>query len=59
LNDVELDVLAFLQCFEPIPLKSGIMDEHVLSALESDEPETLPVVEPLDGTLASHTILLS
>jgi hypothetical protein len=59
LHDIEFDVLALLEGLKSIPLESRVMYKDILAALESDEPEAFPIVEPFDSALASHTILLS
>jgi len=59
LDDIEFNVFAFFQGLEPFSLERGIMDKHIFSIFKTDEPEPLPVIEPLDGTFASHALLLS
>ena len=54
LHDVELDVLDFLQRLEALPLQGRIVHEDVLAAVESDESEPFPIVEPLDRPFCLH-----
>ena len=56
-DDVEGDLLAFLQRTEAVCLDGGVMNENVLTALTADESKTLGVVEPLNNALF-HTDFL-
>src|ERR1700733_3332813 len=49
-DDLEADLLAFLQAFETRTTDGAEMHKHVRATLPADEAETLGVVEPLDGT---------
>src|SRR5712691_11599986 len=48
IDDVELDLLAFLQGAEPVLLDGAVVNEHVLATLHGDEAVALLRVEPLD-----------
>jgi len=50
LHDVKLDRVTFGQRLETFALNRGVMDEHVVAVFPRNEPETLAVVEPFDGT---------
>src|SRR6185295_5897475 len=58
LHNIEFDVFPLLQRLESLPLKGGVVDEHILPALKANEPKPLPVIEPLHRTFRSivHTI---
>src|SRR5688572_30947284 len=49
LDDLEGDLLAFLQRLKAVTHDRPEVDEHILAALGGDEAESLGVVEPLDG----------
>jgi hypothetical protein len=57
-DDIKFDVLAFLQRFEPISFKGGIMNKHVLTGFQPDKAKSLAIVEPFDSALGFHTALL-
>jgi hypothetical protein len=48
--NVELNFLTFLQGLEALALNFTVMNEHITAQLCGNEPETLLVTEPLDGT---------
>lgn len=54
LHDFELDTLPLFQGFESFSLQRRIMDENVIPALKTNEPESLAIVEPFDGTFCLH-----
>src|SRR5690606_32306344 len=60
LDDLEGNLLAFLQRLEAGALDGTEMHEQVRAALRGDEAEALGVVEPLDGTglTIRHVLLL-
>jgi hypothetical protein len=58
LDDLKLDLLAFLEAAEAVALDSGVMNENVLTALTADESKTLGVVEPLNDSLFHCLIFL-
>lgn len=51
LDDVELDLLAFLQRPEAVALNRGVVNEHVISRSAAQKAETLGVVKPLHCSL--------
>src|SRR5574341_303826 len=54
LDDIELDVLSLLECLESIALKRGVMDKHILPAIETNKSKPLSIVEPLHSTFRLH-----
>src|SRR5215469_9758296 len=54
LDDVELDVFSLLECFEPLALECGVMDKHILPAIQTNESKPLSIVEPLHSTFRLH-----
>jgi hypothetical protein len=54
LHDIEFDVFSLFQGFEPFPLKRGVMHEHILSAIQTDESKTLTIIEPLHRSFRLH-----
>jgi hypothetical protein len=46
-DNVELNLLAFLQAAESVRLDGGEVNEYVFAVLAADEPITLGVVKPL------------
>ena len=48
LNDVKLNVIAFLQAFVSIDLDRAVVDEDVGAVISSDKSISLRVVKPLD-----------
>ena len=51
LNNVELDLIAFLQAFVAFALNRGVVNEHVGSAIPAQEAVPFCVVEPFHGAL--------
>jgi hypothetical protein len=55
LNDVKLNVIAFLQAFVSIDLDRAVVDEDVGAVISSDKSISLRVVKPLHFTfMLSH-----
>jgi hypothetical protein len=55
LNDVELDVVAFLQALVSVALDGAVVDEDIRAFIATDEAISLGVVEPLDfAPVLSH-----
>src|SRR5215468_2056272 len=50
LDHVELNPITLGEAAEALRLDGGVVDEDVRTALTSDEPKTLRIVEPLHGT---------
>jgi hypothetical protein len=48
LDDVELDLVAFLQTFIAVDLNGRVVDENVWTIVSSDKSEAFGVIEPLD-----------
>jgi hypothetical protein len=60
LDDIELDLVAFLERFVPVQLNCGIVNEYIRPVFASDESVALGVVEPLNLSLVlSHRFLPS
>lgn len=56
-NDVEFDLIAFLQRLVSIHLDCRVMHKNVRSIFTADKAETFRVVEPLDcAFVLSHRI---
>src|SRR6187399_2724615 len=53
-DDLELNRLALFEGAEAVARDSGVVHEHVASALTLDEPIALGVVEPLDLACITH-----
>src|SRR5580765_2409681 len=53
-DDLELNRLALFEGAEAVARDSGVVHEHVASALTLDEPIALGVVEPLDLACNTH-----
>ena len=51
LNDVELDLISFVQTFVAIALNGAVMNEDVCSAFAPEKAVAFRVVEPLHRTL--------
>lgn len=59
-DDLELDVVTFLEALIAFAGDSGIMNEHIGAVFAADESVPLGVVKPLDLTLDSgHELFLS
>jgi hypothetical protein len=59
LNDVELDLVAFLERFVSIQLDCRVVDEYIWPVFASDESVALGVVKPLDlPFVLSHSFFL-
>jgi hypothetical protein len=56
LHHIEADAVALAQGLEPLRDDEGLADEDVRAALPHDEAKALVLVEPLHGTLLSHTL---
>jgi hypothetical protein len=55
LNDLELNLIAFLKTLVALRLYGAVMDEHIGSALLADESKAFRVIEPLNCSLnTSH-----
>jgi hypothetical protein len=54
LHDLELDVFSLFQGLESLSLQRGIMYEDIIPALQANEPKSLAIVEPFDGTFCLH-----
>ena len=59
LHDFKLDVFSFFQALESFSLQRRIMYEDIISALKTNEPKSLAIVEPLDRTFRLHRNPLS
>ena len=59
LHDLKLDVFSFFQTLESFSLQCRIMNEDIVSALKTNEPKSLAIVEPLDRTFRLHRTPLS
>jgi len=60
LNDIELDLVAFLERFVSIQLNCGVVNEYIRPVFASDESVALGVIEPLDlSFVLSHRFLPS
>jgi hypothetical protein len=59
LHDLKLDVFSFFQTLESFSLQRRIMYEDIVSALKTNEPKSLAIVEPLDRTFCLHRNPLS
>jgi hypothetical protein len=46
LDDLELDVVAFLQALVTLRRDSAVVDEDIWTVIAADEPEPLGVIEP-------------
>jgi hypothetical protein len=59
-DDVELDLIAFFECFVPIHLDCRVVDEYISPVFLSDESKTFGVVKPLNYSFVlCHTLLPS
>ena len=47
IDDVKLHLIAFVQALETFGLDSGVMHEHIRTAILFNEPEPFLVIEPL------------
>jgi hypothetical protein len=54
LHDLELNAFSLFQGFESFSLQRRIMHEHIIPALKTNEPKSLAIVEPFDGTFCLH-----
>jgi len=59
LHDLKLDVFSFFQTLESFSLQCRIMYEDIVSALKTNEPKSLAIIEPLDRTFRLHRNPLS
>jgi hypothetical protein len=57
-SDLEIDELSIVQRPESLPKDRRMVDEHFLSRIKGDEPETFFAVKPFDSA-ASHNALQS
>jgi len=59
LYDLKLDIFSFFQTLESFSLQCRIMYEDIVSALKTNEPKSLAIIEPLDRTFRLHRNPLS
>jgi hypothetical protein len=55
LYDIELYGCALGEAAEALRLDCGKVDEHIFATFHRDEAKALRIVEPLDGTGATHS----
>jgi hypothetical protein len=53
-NHIELQIVALLERFVPIPLNGAVMNKNVIPGIAADETKTLIIVKPLHCSLFSH-----
>jgi len=57
LLDLELDLVAFNQRSESVRLNCRLMHENIASGIPAYKSVAFLIIEPLDDTLLSHTLL--
>ena len=54
LDNIKFDLFTLLERFETFTLQRGVMDKHILSVLDLNKSEPLPLIEPLHRACTSH-----